>query len=125
MSPIAMWIDELDRTPEKFTARETRNGSNEKQEKPKVEVEKVEVAEVEVDVEMDKLKMKNAELEVEVEEYRADLGALRNKMFEIEEHILMMEKLHESNEQRFRDEMRAEYVERERLEAEDDHRQCR
>ena len=45
--------------------------------------------------------MKNVELEVEVEAYRADLGALRNRMFEMEEHILMMRKLHESNEQRF------------------------
>ena len=37
-------------------------------------------------VEVNKLKMKNAELKVEVEEYRADLGAMQNKIVEMGEH---------------------------------------
>ena len=49
MSPIAMWVDELARTPEKIAAaRKVGNGSNEKREKIKVEAEKVQV-EVEVE----------------------------------------------------------------------------
>ena len=100
MSPIAMWVDELARTPEKVVdVCKVGYGSNEKREKDAVNVEKIEVK-----VEMDELKMKiqdEDELNVEVEAYR-------KKMQKMEGHLEMMERLMERNEQRFVNELEAE-----------------
>ena len=79
MSPIAMWVDERARTPEKFVAaRKVGNGLNGKREKIKVEAEKIEV-----EVEVEELKLELKPRMKDGVELKAEVGAYREKMEEM------------------------------------------
>ena len=113
MSPIAMWVDELARTPEKFAALKAEKGSLEKPEK-KVDVEKVEV---DVDVENAELK-KELKLKVDAEvELKVEVELTRERLREMQGNVEMMERLVEGNELRFQQEIGAEREYRRELEA--------
>ena len=113
MSPIAMWVEELARTPEKFAVLKDEMGSIEKPKKIAV-VRKVDV-DVAVGVDVDVALKLKLEAEINVALNR-EVALYREKMKEMEGQLEMMEKLVEDNELRFRQTLGAERERRRELE---------
>ena len=83
MSPIAMWVDELARTPEKNAALKAEKGSLEKPEK------KVVVKKVVVDVELENAELKKElKLKVDAEvKLKVEVELTRERLREMQDNV--------------------------------------